>query len=146
MMRATKGILAAVTLAVATACVQSDSPPKLASEGYSFADPVKQERFKGELTAAGVPFTVEITGGQEFIGWNARDAGRANSVRVALFGPDLPPKRHISYDDKMQAEFKSWLTENGIPFSIAVVDGYEYVIWDEAVDSKVREWRLPLPE
>jgi hypothetical protein len=144
-MRFTEGILATFVLAVATACVQSDSPPKLASEGYSYADLVKQERLKRELTAAGVPFTVETNGGQEFIGWNARDADRANAVRVALFGPDLPPNRHISYDDKMQAEFKAWLTENGIPFSTAVVDDHEYVIWDQAVDSKVRKWRLPLP-
>jgi hypothetical protein len=145
MMRAMKGFFAAFTLAVATACVQSDSPPKLDSEGHSFADPVKQERLKRELTAAGVPFTLEIKGGQEFINWSVRDAERANAVRIALFGPDLPLDRHISYDDKTQAEFKSWLTENGIAFSTAVVDGDEYVIWDEAVDSRVRQWHLPLP-
>ena len=146
-MRFLKATIPVFALAVATACVQTDSPGerKLASESYSFSDPVKQERLKRELTAARVPFTIETLDGQEYVRWDASHAERANAVRTALLGPDLPSGRNIAYDDETQTKFKSWLAENGIPFSTAVKEGREYVIWDENVDDKVRKWHLPLP-
>jgi hypothetical protein len=142
-----KATIAVIVLVVATACIRVDSSggSSLASEGYSLSDPAKQERLKQELTAAGVPFTTKTLDGQEFVHWDASHAERANAVRVALLGPDLPSGRHISYDAETQTRFKSWLTENGIPFSTAVKEGREYVIWEENVDDKVRKWHLPLP-
>lgn len=62
-----------------------------------------------------------------------------------MLGPDLPSGRNISYDAETQAKFKLWLAENGIPFSTAVKEEREYVIWEENVDDKVRKWHFPLP-
>ena len=142
-----KATIAVIVLVAATACVRFESHDgsKLASEGYSLSDPAKQERLKQELTAAGVPFTIKTIDGQEYVHWDASQADRANAVRIALLGPDLPSGRNISYDAETQAKFKSWLAENGIPFSTAVNEGREYVIWEENVDDKVRKWHLPLP-
>lgn len=142
-----KAAIAFFLLVAAAACIRVDSSggSKLASEGYSLSDPAKQERFKQELTAAGVPFTTKTLDGQEYVHWDASHAERANAVRISLLGPDLPSGRNISYDAETQARFKSWLAENGIPFSTAVKEEREYVIWEENVDDKVRKWHLPLP-
>jgi hypothetical protein len=144
MLCAPRAALAAVALALATACIESQAPVP-DSEGHSFHDAVRQEQFKQKLMAAGVPFTTETVDGQEFVRWTKRDADRANAIRQEVFGPDLPPGRHIAYDGATQASFKAWLTENGIPFSTAQKDGREYVIWEPAVDNEVRKWHLSLP-
>src|SRR6185369_689421 len=95
-----KATIAVIVLVAATACVRFESHEgsKLASEGYSLSDPAKQERLKQELTAAGVPFTIKTIDGQEYVHWDASQADRANAVRIALLGPDLPSGRNISYD------------------------------------------------
>lgn len=145
-MRIASGFASALIIVAVSACIRYESSGgQLASESYSLSNPEDQERLKQGLRDAGVPFTVEMIDGAEHVRWEAKHAAEANAVRISIFGPDLPNGRHIAYDKETQARFESWLDERAIPYSIVDKDGRKYVVWEEAVNERVREWPLPLP-
>src|SRR5262245_25115559 len=121
-------LLAALVLG-SSACTPGERvrSRELVSEGYSFSDPERSERLKTGLTSAGIPFTTEVQGGNEYVNWEARYADRANAVRIELFGPDLPSNRNIAMGAEQQARFKAWLAERSIPYQTVEKEGMEYI-------------------
>jgi hypothetical protein len=133
-------VLAAFTLGACDVSVSRLGPGETVYLGASLSYSDEQEQLKGALAAAGVPFTIEIENGKEFIRWDAEDAGRARAVSEAIFGPDPPEGRSISYDSERQEQFKAWLSANGIPFTTIVNRDREYVVWEESASSQVEAW------
>ena len=114
------------------------SESRTISESVSYSDPADQERFKQALTSAGIPFDVVTEQrNQEFIQWDARYSAQVERVKDSIFPP---PGRSIALDSKWQARFKTWLDENGIPYTTVIADEGEYVVWDEADAKRVRAW------
>ena len=118
--------------------VVSASSPVVVSQNYE--NPAQQEQFKAALSRAGIPFTLEARNGKEFVKWESQSASAVAGVQLALFGPALPSGRNYAADGPRHEEFKQWLRANGIPYSVQVSHGREFVVWDPQYTAQIYAW------
>jgi hypothetical protein len=107
-------------------------------------DAATRARFEQALASKSVKYeVVEPTDGQGGVFLRARgaDCDALQEIQGAIDGPDLPNGRHMAFDPRTQAEFKAWLTEQGIPYQTRLRDDHEYVIWNAADTERVVRWR-----
>jgi hypothetical protein len=107
----------------------------------SYADASKRSRFEMALEQAKVPHeTITLPDGQLAVQSHGQDCEQFQATMLALFGPDLPSGRNLHFDADRQAQFKKWLTEQGIPFRTEVRDGSEFVVWETQDATRVAAW------
>jgi hypothetical protein len=107
-------------------------------ESTSYTDQGEQRQFKEALKTAGVEYRVVTRDGREFVSWKPSDNEAVKRIQTSIFGPPLPSGRSLSLDAKRQEEFKGWLRANGIPFTIQLYRGLEYVMWEEEYTQKIK--------
>lgn len=135
-------IVLLVCAAALSSCIRfGDGTTTTVSESISFADEKQQAAFERGLTDAGIPFKIEMRDGMRHAVWTPEHAQAAGQVKLSIVGEPLPADRHIAFaPPERQEEFKSWLREQGIPFTTRVSRDREYVIWYEAHTDKVTSW------
>jgi hypothetical protein len=134
--------LNAISLAACIKLGDGTTTTTIKEERMSFTDPKEQAEFERRLSAAGVPFKVELQEGSRYVTWGGEHSPVAKREAQTLIGEPLPPGRPISFSPpEHQERFKSWLTESAIPYTTKVSQGREYVIWDDANTAKVKSWK-----
>jgi hypothetical protein len=120
----------------------ADSPgTNSITRSVSYSDPEMQQRLKDGLRAAGVPFTVKMQDGKEFVGWDAEHAGAAQAVDEKIREGPLPAGRNVHFPDRTrQKEFTDWLAQKGIQHQVVSMRGEDYVVWDEARGDLAKEF------
>jgi hypothetical protein len=63
------------------------------TRSISYSNPEMQQRLKDGLRAAGVPFTVKMQDGKEYVGWEAEHAAAAQAVDDKIKEGPLPAGR-----------------------------------------------------
>ena len=127
------GLMVVFGLLIA-ACDQAKDP----KEGLTFAHPTDQRQFTDALAKAGIAYSLEVKEGRKFVVWSQRDRDSVSRIQASLV---VPPGRNLSLTPaENQAEFKTWLSENGIPFTTRLSLGQEYVVWAEQDTERVKKW------
>jgi hypothetical protein len=135
----TKSLLLAIAILSAGCERHVHTESRTLSEGISYEDAERQERFKQALSTAGVPFKVVARErGQEFVEWEAQYSSEVERVQDSIF---VPPGRSIRFDMKTQSRFKEWLEHNGIPYRTLTEKDGEWVVWEQADAERVRAWK-----
>jgi hypothetical protein len=105
---------------------------KSITRSVSYSDPEMQQRLKDGLRAAGVPFTLKMQDGKEFVGWGAEHAAAAQAVDEKIREGPLPAGRHVRFPDPIrQKQFIDWLTQKGIRHEVVTTRGEDYEVWNE---------------
>lgn len=103
------------------------------ARAVSYTDANLQQRLKGALRDAGIPFTVETRDGSEYVGWAAEHNEAADAVIEKVVGKPLPSGRNAHFPDpEVQKQFIDWLAKKGIRHEVVKMRGDDYVVWDEA--------------
>lgn len=111
------------------------------TRSISYSDPEMQQRLKDGLRAAGVPFTVQMQDGKEFVGWEAQHAAAAQAVDEKIKEGPLPAGRNVHFPDpNLRKQFTEWLTEKGIQHQVVTTRGEDYVVWNENRGDLAREF------
>jgi hypothetical protein len=115
--------------------------PQSITRSVSYGDPETQQRLKDGLRSAGVPFTVKMQDGKEFVGWDAQHAAAAQAVDEKIkYGP-LPSGRNVHFPDpNLRKQFTDWLAQKGIQHEIVTTRGQDYVVWNEDRGDLAREF------
>jgi len=122
-----------------------DSDPKTTRgkeifESAWYADANHQKMFEEELTRQKISYTVNVENdGKHFVQWRYKDHETVARLQESLFGKPLP-KNNINFDPNLNEQFKSWLTQNNIPYKTQFSDGIEYVTWEDSEQHKIEEW------
>lgn len=151
-MRATTVLAVLLNASLQFACDAGHAPAKVVvvsepvTVAQNYESPAEQARFKEALANAGLPFTIEQRHGKEFVTWQPEYASAVARIQVALFGSEIPPGRNFASDGPAHERLKNWLRANGIPFSVQVSRGREYVVWDAQYTAQVHAWpEFPAP-
>jgi hypothetical protein len=119
---------------------QSSSPP-LGSRSSSYSDTAMQQRLKDELARAGIPYSLEVTDGKEFIKWSVEHNAAVEDIKRRKVDTMFSGGRNAAFPDPaLRKEFTDWLTRRGIPFEIVNSSGREFVVWDRGPDDLVRQF------
>lgn len=119
---------------LAAACDEA----KESKSGLTFAHPADQRQFTDALAKAGIAYSLEVKQGKNYVMWSQRDRDAVGQIQASLV---IPPDRNLSLTPaEDQADFKAWLSENGIPFTTRLSLGQEYVVWAEQDTEKVKKW------
>ena len=111
------------------------------TRSVSYSDPEMQQRLKDGLRAAGVPFTVKMQDGKEFVGWDAEHAGAAQAVDEKIREGPLPAGRNVHFPDPtLRKQFTDWLAQKGVEHQVVSMRGEDYVVWNEARGDLAREF------
>ena len=111
------------------------------TRAVSYSDPSRQQRLKDALREAGVPFTVRIEDGKEFVGWKAEHDAVADAIHQKVSGGPRPGTRNAHIPDAaLHAEFVAWLSEKGIQHEVMPMRGEDWVVWDESAGDLVRQF------
>jgi hypothetical protein len=90
-----------------------------------------QQRMKDALRAAGIPFSIELREGQEFITWPPEHNAAAEAVIGRFPGKPISDGRNAQFPDPaLQKEFTDWLSRRGIRHQVIRSHGQDYVVWD----------------
>lgn len=134
-----------------TACGRHDAPESrvissvLVSEGISYENEAETAALASALTASGVPYSTGLQNGKTSLKWEAKHSPAVRSIQSQLFGPPLPSGRNLSGDPETQMRFKTWLSENDIPYTLQESHGREFIIWEEKYTPKVQTWEFYPP-
>jgi hypothetical protein len=119
---------------------QPPSPP-LGSHGSHYSDTAKQQRLKDELARAGIPYTLEVTDGKEFIKWSFEHNAAVEDIRRRRVETMFSDNRNAAFPDPaLRQEFTDWLTRRGITSEVVNSNGKEFVVWDQGPDDLVRQF------
>jgi hypothetical protein len=111
------------------------------TRSVSYSDADMQQRLKDGLRAAGVPFTVKMQDGKEFVGWDAEHAGAAQAVDEKVREGPLPAGRNVHFPDpNLRKQFTDWLRQKGIEHQVVTTRGEDYVVWNESRGDLAREF------
>lgn len=137
-------LLALVSSAIAVAgCNDPEfSGEKLVSESFASSYPGGQSKFEKALDQAGVPYKTEIRDGRRHATWSAEHKTKVDQVKAGVLGQPLPSGRNAALSPpEYQEQFKTWLSENSIPYTIQHSHGREYIVWEEPFTEKVNSWK-----
>jgi hypothetical protein len=110
----------------------SSPPLRLPSRGVSYSDPAMQRELKDELGKAGIPYTVEMSDGKEFVGWTNEHNAAAEEIQRRVTGVPGAGEHSVSFSDPATGrEFREWLEKRGIPSETETLRGRESVVWKE---------------
>ncbi|HEX6157600.1 MAG TPA: hypothetical protein VFZ54_16355 [Burkholderiales bacterium] len=116
------------------------------TRAVSYSDPSRQQRLKDGLREAGVPFTVRIEDGKEFVGWKPEHDAVADAINQKVSGAPPPGTRNARIPDPaLHAEFLAWLTQKGIKHEVVQLKGEDWVLWDESAGDQVRQFMEARP-
>lgn len=111
------------------------------TRSVSYSDPEMQQRLKDGLRAAGVPFTLKMQDGKEFVGWEAEHAAAAQVVDEKMKEGLLPSGRNVHFPDPtLHKQFSDWLAQKGIQHQVVTMGGENYVVWNEARGDLARQF------
>ena len=111
------------------------------TRSISYSDPEMQQRLKDGLRAAGVPFTVKMQDGKEYVGWEAEHAAAAQAVDDKIKEGPLPAGRNVHFPDPtLRKQFTDWLAQKGIQHQVVTTRGEDYVVWNENRGDLAREF------
>ena len=107
----------------------------------SYSDPDKQQRLKDALRAAGIPLTVRIEDGKEFVSWPAEHDAAAEAISEKVReGPFRAGRNAHIPDAELHKQFVGWLAKKGVKHEVVKSHGKDYVVWDESAGDAVREF------
>jgi hypothetical protein len=107
------------------------------SRAVSYSNPETQQALKDGLREAGIPFTVKIENGKEFVSWPAEHNRAAEAIDAKVREGPLPNGRNAKFPDPaLEKQFTEWLDKKGVKHQR--VGGY--VVWDEGAGDAVREF------
>lgn len=102
------------------------------SRSVSYSDPEIQKNLKEELAKAGIPFTVRMRDGKEWIGWRPEHHAAAEAIERKVREGPVPPARSVFFPDpEARQRFTDWLTQKGIKYRVAPHEGREHVVLDD---------------
>ena len=111
--------------------VHRDRPMKSTTHAVNYSDPDQQRRLKDALREAGIPFTLEMREGQEYIGWTDEHHAAVEAIDARVKQSGLQPGRSAHFSEPAaQKRFMDWLEKNGIKHEVIKVRGEDYVVWD----------------
>jgi hypothetical protein len=111
------------------------------TRAVSYSDPSMQQRLKEALREAGIPFTVKMEDGKEFVGWSGEHAAAADAINEKVSAGPLRSGRNSHFPDgAMQNEFTQWLSKRGVKHEVVQMEGKDWVVWDESAGDVVREF------
>lgn len=119
-------------------------PPNTRAVHYGDAD--DQERVKQAFAKAGIPFTVENRGGEEWITWPSEHNAAAQAVQDKARNA-VPSGRNVSFPDNpgRQKAFTDWLARNNIKHEIVRQHGHEIVVWEEGARDPLERFSRETP-
>jgi hypothetical protein len=128
-------VLGVVKVLDPTAFEGASFPPVVehgvARRGTHMGDPADQEKLKAALTRAGVPYTLEMRDGKEFVMWSQDRHAAAEKIQREILSGPFPNGRNIHFGDAAtEKEFKDWLTKQGVAYRIENMHGRDFVVWD----------------
>jgi hypothetical protein len=104
-------------------------------------EPVAQQRMKDALREAGIPFSVEVRDGQEFLTWPPAHNEAALAVIDRFGGKPLTDGRNAHFPDPaVQKQFTDWLAQRGIKHEVVTTHGDAFVVWDPAAGDLVGQF------
>lgn len=107
----------------------------------SYSNPAMQKRLKDELAKAGIPYSLEVEDGKEFIKWSAEHNATVETIQRTRVDTMFSDGRNASFPDPvLRKEFTDWLTQRGIPFETVKTQDGEFVVWDQGPDNLVRQF------
>lgn len=119
---------------------QPSSPP-LGSRSTSYSDAAMQQRLKNELDKAGIPYSLDVTDGKEFIKWSAEHNAAVEDIQRRKVDAMFSDGRNASFPDlALRQEFTDWLTRRGITYEIVISSDREFVVWDAGPNDLVRQF------
>ena len=128
-------------MTVGLAAMADGAGPKSITRSVSYSDPDMQQRLKDALRAAGVPFTVKMQDGKEFVGWAAEHAAAAQAVDEKIKEGPLPAGRNVYFPDPtLRKQFTEWLAQKGVQHQVVTMRGEDHVVWNEARGDLAREF------
>lgn len=105
--------------------------PSVGTSAVSYSNPETLQAAKDALKAAGVPHTVELRDGKEWLTWEPKHNEAAEKVMQAVRGGPLPNGRNISFGDSArEAQFTAWLTQRGVPYRRVDSHGKSFIVWE----------------
>lgn len=111
------------------------------TRAVSYSDPSRQQRLKDALREAGIPFTVRMEDGKEFVGWAAEHDAAAEAIDRKVSQGPRPGQRSAQIPDAaLHKEFTAWLTAKGIQHEVVQMQGKDWVAWDESAGDLVRQF------
>lgn len=111
------------------------------ARSVSYSDPDTQQRLKDGLREAGIPFTLKMQDGKEFVGWPAEHNVAAEAINEKVrAGPFRSGSNAHIPDAQLQQQFVAWLEKKGIRHEVAKSDGKDYVVWDPGAGDAIREF------
>ena len=112
------------------------------TRSVSYSDPSRQQRLKDGLREAGIPFTVKMQDGQEFVGWTGEHDAAAEAINQKVSAGPLPSgSRNVHIPDSgLHKEFTDWLSAKGIKHEVVQMDGKDWVVWDPAAGDLMRQF------
>jgi hypothetical protein len=117
------------------------SSPPLGSHSSSYSDTARQKRLKDELARAGIPYSLEVTDGKEFIRWSFEHNAAVEDIRRRKVDTMFSDNRNASFPDPvLRQEFTDWLTRRGIPHEVVNSNGMEFVVWERGPNDLVRQF------
>jgi len=115
--------------------VERSARPGSTARAVSYSDPDLQQRLKDRLREAGIPFSIEMRDGKEFVGWAAEHNTAAEAVDAKVKESHLPSGRSARFPDPaVQKQFTDWLAKKGIKHEVVKSHGEDYVVWVGAGD------------
>ena len=119
----------------------SPTRPGSVTRSISYGDPAMQQRLKDALREAGVPWSVKMQDGKEFVTWPAEHNAAAEAVDAKLREGPLPGGRNVHFPDPaQQKQFTDWLAQKGIEHEVVKTDGKDFVVWKDGSRNAVREF------
>ena len=111
------------------------------TRAVSYGDPDMQQRLKDALREAGIPFTVKIEDGKEFVAWPAEHNAAAEAINEKVRSGPLGAGRNVHFPDpKMHEQFVDWLNQKGVKHQVGKLQGKDYIAWDESLGDLVSEF------
>ena len=108
----------------------SGPPLPSRSHGTSYSDPALQQELKDELGKAGIPYTVKMSDGKEFVGWTSEHNAAVEEIQKKVTGVPGAGEHSVSFGDPATGrEFREWLLKRGIPSETETLRGRESVVW-----------------
>lgn len=123
--------------------MRAGAPPSrpVGTRAFSYSDAAMQQQFKDELAKAGIPFTLEVKDGKEFVAWTPEHNAAVEKIERKLRDDPAAGGRNVRFGDpEMQEEFKEWLRKRGIAYEVVTTRGEEFVVWKEGPKDLVRQF------
>lgn len=111
------------------------------TRSVSYSDPDTQQRLKDGLREAGIPFTVRMQDGKEFIGWPAQHNVAAEAINEKVrAGPFRSGSNAHIADAQLHQQFVGWLEKKGIRHEVVKSHGNDYIVRDPGAGDAIREF------